>query len=124
MTPSEFDEKTPATGASHADAHETIDARMRELAGSGDVPRPGEMTKPGVQGQRGASVQQVGRYRILELLGQGGMATVYNAFDPAIDRAIAIKFLHPSLCLDENYRGRFVREAKAAGVLAHPSIVT
>jgi serine/threonine-protein kinase len=52
------------------------------------------------------------------------MATVYKAYDPSIDRTLAIKFLHQDLCVDEEHRSRFLREAKAAGGLAHPNIVT
>lgn len=80
-------------------------------------------TLPG-SAESGEPVRTAGRYRILELIGRGGMATVYKAHDPNIDRTIAIKFLHASLCEDEQYRGRFLREARAAGILAHPSIAT
>lgn len=69
-------------------------------------------------------VRTAGRYQILELIGRGGMATVYKAHDPGIDRTIAIKFLHASLCEDDQYRGRFLREARAAGILSHPAIAT
>lgn len=69
-------------------------------------------------------VRQVGRYQILEKLGRGGMATVFRAHDPDIGRDVAIKFLHASLCEDEEYRARFLREARAAGALSHPHIVT
>ena len=68
--------------------------------------------------------RQVGRYQILERLGKGAMATVYKAYDPGIDRTLAIKFLNPDLCVEEEQRTRFLREAKAAGGLAHPNIVT
>ena len=68
--------------------------------------------------------RQVGRYQVTDRLGRGGMASVYRATDPDIEREIAIKFLHASLCEDEEYRGRFVREARAAGMLSHPNIVT
>ena len=71
-----------------------------------------------------SEVRQVGRYQIQELLGRGGMATVFKAHDPSIDRTIAIKFLHASLCEDEEYRMRFIREARAAGMLTHPNIAT
>jgi len=67
---------------------------------------------------------QVGRYQILERLGQGAMAVVHKAYDPSINRTLAIKFLHPQLCIDEEYRGRFVQEARAAGNLSHPNIAT
>ena len=71
-----------------------------------------------------SAVRQVGRYRIQARLGRGGMATVYKAHDPSIGRDVAIKFLHASLCEDEEYRARFLREARAAGGLSHPNIVT
>ena len=67
-------------------------------------------------------VKQVGRYQVLELVGRGGMANVYKAYDPGIGRWIALKFLHGSLCEDETYRLRFLREARAAGMLAHTNI--
>ena len=68
--------------------------------------------------------RQVGRYRIINRIGRGGMASVYKAHDPSIDRALAIKFLHSEYCEQEEYRGRFLREARAAGNLSHPNIVT
>ena len=69
-------------------------------------------------------IQQIGRYQILEPLGQGAMATVYKAHDPKIGRTLAIKVLRPERCTDEEYRMRFLREAKAAGALSHSNIVT
>jgi serine/threonine-protein kinase len=71
----------------------------------------------------GLNVREVGRYQILDKLGRGGMATVYRAHDPGINRDVAIKFLHANLSEDEEYRGRFLREARAAGGLSHPNIV-
>ena len=70
-----------------------------------------------------AGVRQVGRYRVLERIGRGGMATVFKAHDPTIGRDVAIKFLHASLCEGGDYRARFLREARAAGSLSHPNIV-
>jgi HAMP domain-containing protein len=67
--------------------------------------------------------QQVGRYQVSERIGRGGMASVFKAFDPSIDRVIAIKFLHADFCSDEGYRSRFLRESRAAGKLSHPNIV-
>ena len=69
-------------------------------------------------------VRQVGRYQILEKIGEGAMATVYRAHDPSINRPLAIKFLHANFSLDPEYRSRFLREARAAGMLSHPNIVT
>jgi hypothetical protein len=68
--------------------------------------------------------RQVGRYQILAKLGEGAMATVYRAHDPSIDRPLVLKFLHSDLCAVPEYRTRFLREARAAGMLQHPNIVT
>ena len=81
-------------------------------------------TLPGVTQPGGPAVRQVGRYLIGERLGRGGMATVYRAHDPDIGRDVAIKFLHATLCEDDEYHARFLREARAAGGLSHPNIVT
>jgi hypothetical protein len=81
-------------------------------------------TLPGSPEQPGDStVQQAGRYQIRERIGRGGMATVFKAHDPTINRDVAIKFLHASLCAGEDYRARFLQEARAAGGLSHPNIV-
>jgi serine/threonine-protein kinase len=66
----------------------------------------------------------VGRYQLEEQIGEGAMAEVWRAHDPSIDRTLAIKLLKEEYRLDADYAGRFLREAKAAGALAHPSIVT
>ncbi|MDE2503586.1 MAG: protein kinase, partial [Burkholderiales bacterium] len=70
-----------------------------------------------------AALRQVGRYEIVERIGRGGMATVYRAHDPSLQREVAIKFLHASLSEDIDCRTRFLREARAAANLAHPNIV-
>ncbi|HTP85358.1 MAG TPA: protein kinase [Bryobacteraceae bacterium] len=75
-----------------------------------------------------ASVQQVGRYRIVEELGRGAMGVVYKAQDPAIGRVVAIKSIRLTDLTDEAERqrlhDRLFREAQSAGVLSHPNIVT
>jgi len=69
-------------------------------------------------------MERLGRYQIREIIGEGAMACVYKAFDPEINRPLAIKLLKAQLRLDGEYRNRFLREAKGAGVLSHPNIVT
>ena len=71
-------------------------------------------------------ISQLGRYEIMGELGQGAMGVVYKARDPLIDRVVAIKTINLSLAMDEKeeYEGRFYQEAKAAGRLSHPNIVT
>ncbi len=74
-------------------------------------------------GSKDAPVRQVGRYLVQSRLGRGGMATVYLAHDPSINRNVAIKFLHASLAEDEECHARFLAEARAAGGLSHPNVV-
>jgi len=71
-------------------------------------------------------ISQLGRYEVLSELGQGAMGIVYKAKDPLIDRVVAIKTINLGLALEEKeeYEGRFYQEAKAAGRLNHPNIVT
>jgi eukaryotic-like serine/threonine-protein kinase len=65
----------------------------------------------------------LGRYRLGEILGQGGMALVYRARDGELDRPVAIKLLADDLAPDEALRRRFLREARLAARLAHPNVV-
>jgi serine/threonine protein kinase len=71
-------------------------------------------------------ISQLGRYEVISELGQGAMGVVYKAKDPLIDRIVAIKTINLGLALDEKeeYEARFYQEAKAAGRLSHPNIVT
>ena len=71
-------------------------------------------------------ISQLGRYEVLDEIGQGAMGVVYKARDPLIDRVVAIKTINLSMAMDEKeeYEGRFYQEAKAAGRLNHPNIVT
>lgn len=72
------------------------------------------------------SLETLGRYRILGELGRGAMGTVYRALDPLIEREVAIKTLSASLPAETmaEVRERFLREAKSAGRLNHPNVVT
>ena len=67
--------------------------------------------------------ENVGPYRIMEQLGQGGMATVYKAYHAALDRYVALKALHPAFGEDPNFEARFQREARLVAKLEHPHIV-
>ncbi len=65
---------------------------------------------------------QLGRYRIVRLLGSGGMASVYLAHDSDLDRQVALKVPHADPRLGPNLLERFTREARAAATLRHPHI--
>jgi len=67
---------------------------------------------------------QIQRYQVRNKIGQGAMAFVYEAYDPRIDRNLAIKVLRDERSADSEYVVRFLREAKAVGNLSHPHIVT
>ena len=64
-----------------------------------------------------------GRYRLLSVIGQGGMGTVYKAHDTVIDRDVAVKVLPTELGAEPGYRERFRREAHTAARLAQPHII-
>src|SRR5204863_4001910 len=64
------------------------------------------------------------RYELLELVGAGGMSSVYKAHDRLLERNVALKVLHPHYVEDQEYVERFRREARAVAQLSHPNIVT
>ena len=65
----------------------------------------------------------VGPYKIEKMLGQGGMATVYKAYHPQLDRHVAVKVMHQNFLDDDNFHTRFQREARIVARLEHPHIV-
>jgi len=67
--------------------------------------------------------ETIGPYRIVEQLGQGGMATVFKAYHAALDRYVAIKALHPAFLEDKTFLARFQREARVVARLEHSHIV-
>ncbi|MFO0647604.1 MAG: serine/threonine-protein kinase [Polyangiales bacterium] len=101
-------DETQRPGARDADAR---DADARDAQGEGAI--------PGVS----AGMLLDGRYRIVKLLGAGGMGTVYEACNERIDRRVAVKFLQPDLVRDRDLVARFLQEARTASLVRHPHIV-
>ena len=65
----------------------------------------------------------IDRYQLRELLGKGTFGAVYRAFDPRLEREVALKVLRPEMTSSPESVQRFLREAKAAAKLTHPHIV-
>src|SRR6478609_5001830 len=80
--------------------------------------RPSGGTDSGLT--RGTSV---GRYLLLDLLGEGGMGVVYKAYDPELGRPIALKLLQAGQGTPSRLRDRLLREAQALARLQHPNVI-
>ena len=70
-----------------------------------------------------AKISSIGKYRIIELVGEGAMGVVYRAQDSVLDRPVAIKVMNDSIARQDDLRKRFLHEAQAAGSLQHPNVV-
>ncbi|HEU4719920.1 MAG TPA: serine/threonine-protein kinase [Gemmatimonadaceae bacterium] len=69
-------------------------------------------------------IPDIGKYRILELVGEGAMGVVYKAVDSVLDRTVAVKVMNESIARQDELRQRFLREAQAAASLQHPNVVS
>ena len=65
--------------------------------------------------------RMLGRYHVLQKVGEGGMGVVYRAEDTRLNRVVALKLIHPTLLEDEDARARFLREAQAVSGITHPN---
>ena len=68
--------------------------------------------------------ETIGKYRIVEPIGRGGMGMIFKAHDPILDRLVAVKVISLEVEVSDDLRARFFREAKACAKLNHPNIVT
>jgi len=73
---------------------------------------------------KSGGINQVGKYELRGKLGEGNMATVFNAWDPELEREVAIKMLKYRLAYDQDFLDRFEREAKTIASLNHPNIIS
>ncbi len=93
------------------------DAQTEKVGAPGAASGPISLADPLRPGE------QVGRFIALEPLGQGGMGLVWSAFDPKLDRKVALKFLRSGDGDQEHGRARLLREAQALARLSHPNVV-
>src|SRR2546422_3533423 len=68
--------------------------------------------------------RRVGKFELHELIGEGAMGAVWKAYDSVVRRFVALKLLPSAVGRSTDARDRFLREARAAGALQHPNIVT
>lgn len=101
----------------------TIGLYRWQIGQTGQPPHNHEKEQQG-QGRLMLDVGQIiGAYEVVDLIGQGGMATVYKAYHAKLDRFVAIKMMHEALQQEENFLVRFEREARIIARLDHPNIV-
>src|SRR3990172_6701181 len=98
-----------------------VDSGSRTTLHSVTHDSPIRRRDPGARMELGKTL---GHYRILEKIGEGGMGEVYRAHDPRIGRDVAIKVLPATFAANPDRMQRFEREARAAGGLNHPNLVT
>jgi serine/threonine protein kinase len=85
---------------------------------------PSERTAPDAGGRPAGASPTLGRYRVERILGMGGMGVVYAAYDPELNRKVAIKLLQPdSQVTAGTLRSRLMREAQAMAQLSHPNVI-
>lgn len=67
--------------------------------------------------------QTLNRYKLVKLLGQGGMGAVFKGFDVTLQRDVAVKIMHPHFASQQNFQERFLQEARTAAQIDHPGVV-
>ena len=106
-----------------APAHDATLPATGEQDGAAAVERAATATAKATAFRAVTSGSRLGRYQVLEEIGEGGMATVFRARDPELRRDVAIKVLFPHLSRRREIVQRFHREARAAARLSHPAIL-
>jgi len=89
----------------------------------GDCPSEGPATGLGKNADEALPFSSLGHFQIVARLGRGGMGDVYQGYDPALERKVAIKVLPPELARQEDFVRRFRAEAAAVARLTHPNVV-
>lgn len=98
-------------------------ADLDETSGQSPVPTESSESQDFVRRQEPPMPERIGPYRIIRKLGAGGMGAVYEGFNEAIERKVAIKMLHARYSHDPDTATRFINEARAANRIDHPGVV-
>lgn len=105
---------------------QAVESLLKSHEESGFVDQPAYQAAADMlmQDRKLTAGQTVGRYRIISLIGEGGMGQVYLAEDTKLHRKVSLKFLSANVTRDHERLRRFEQEARAASALNHPNIIT
>ena len=115
------------------ESHKRVLALLRAHADAGDFlenpavdrPEPDKISLSFLKHtDKEGALGTIGLYEVLEAIGRGGMGVVLRAFDPKLNRIVAVKALLPELASNPTSRRRFLREAQAAAAISHPHVVS
>ena len=101
-----------------------VSAGRREAALPCATPLPEAVLEAHAPARPAGGGLRIGKYEVVRLLGRGGMGAVYQAFDPVLEREVALKVMLPETAGDPEQKQRFEREARAVARLSHPGVVT
>ncbi len=114
----------PPAGPTSGDTHSDLARGSQEATSPGVTgDAPSELTEFLAPAQSPGELGRLGPYRVLKILGAGGMGVVFQAEDPQLQRLVALKVMLPTLAAGATARKRFLREAQAAAKLEHDHIV-
>lgn len=106
-----------------AEMHDLLE-KIKQLDDDTELDEPERVLKSLAPSDYPGALGRLGRFEVLSVLGWGGMGTVYRAFDPTLNRVVAVKVLAPHLAHRPVARRRFIREAQAAAAICHEHVVT
>lgn len=122
--PGDWDLRSSSTSLALARVMEQLQATPPEGAAVASSPPPGSRLSFLQPADDPGFIGRMGNYLVRRLIGHGGVGIVLEAIDPLLKRTVAIKMLSPWTVLDDEAKGRFLREAQSAAALMHENVVT